>query len=1054
MRFGQDFHKYTVPEWDGVYFEYDRFKDLIKCSPAANNASIRYSLIEAMTKLKQFESKLYHSMEWRYDEFFYYHSNIQSDSSWSSLDLEERCYAELVVSTLKNDLHKALWFTRVNYEAVDRIISKLHSCTSHLHLDLVLSQWRAVKHDGDIARARITKLMTFATADGRWAPNPSVVSVLFRASQPHSIHSSGHLFMEAIANDSPGRFADYLSILKDDDDDVLPALFRRLFKRLALGHKWRCLLALLSTTTPFFDNHCLEVLFGSIQVPLPDTSLPLTDEILASRRDHVSQIVGKLFATHNHTMVLFLRQADKTGSTPLHDALNNGIDICTTARGILDEDQSDYDYVFGSCIKDKDGLGLTPLHRAVVGGHYSVVTSFFTTISARRMRQRSQQIKTAASSLLATAIKFQCDVLVEKLSKLADYGDGLLKNPSPIHLAAQAGRHDYMKLLIDALAPNSQSLNTLDYRGRTPLMHACARGHASVAEVLLASGANQSVTDHVGWTARNLAMYRGHLGMANLFSRTNISTSEMCADHKMPSFSKPPLTTVIQDLANLVKSKRTLVIYLGSMQLTDNQAPVILDDENSDSLVRHHIPVLRRLELSVNGPNKQCQTVDIPVLVETSSKPYIFTLEDEARPQLLGKLYGNKSVDGVGASVEAVGAIFLNTAKSLCGKERESLIREQTMVLLSVHTHEPIGTVLFTSVIAQSFDHLQKQMPMTSLEAHENGDITLVGHRGFGQNVVDKTRLQLGENTIGSFLTAADHGATFVEDAQVSKDLETVIYHDFSLSETGTDIPIHDVTIDQYKYASSIQTPQGSPLISLEGQTMIGKGRRLRRTQSFDPQGDLGALSIRDRLKHTIDFKAKTTKPNIRGDFIQGPLVTLTELFQRLPSSLGFNIEIKYPRLHEAREAGVAPIALEINVFVDTILEQVHRFAKDRPIILSSFTPEICILLKLKQKAYPILFISNAGKLPANDLERRAASVQAGVHFAKTWGLSGLCLASEPLMLCPDLIGVIKRAGLLCASYGGQNSVPENVQIQRDAGIDLIMVDKVALIAKAIKKSK
>ncbi|KAI1295260.1 hypothetical protein F5Y03DRAFT_303150 [Xylaria venustula] len=83
----------------------------------------------------------------------------------------------------------------------------------------------------------------------------------------------------------------------------------------------------------------------------------------------------------------------------------------------------------------------------------------------------------------------------------------------------------------------------------------------------------------------------------------------------------------------------------------------------------------------------------------------------------------------------------------------------------------------------------------------------------------------------------------------------------------------------------------------------------------------------------------------------------------------------------------------------------------------------------MKQKAYPVLFISNAGKLPANDLERRVASVQAGVHFAKTWGLAGLCLASEPLMLYPELIGDIKRSGLLCASYGPQNSIPENVLV-------------------------
>ncbi|KAI0187062.1 Glycerophosphodiester phosphodiesterase domain-containing protein [Xylaria flabelliformis] len=210
-------------------------------------------------------------------------------------------------------------------------------------------------------------------------------------------------------------------------------------------------------------------------------------------------------------------------------------------------------------------------------------------------------------------------------------------------------------------------------------------------------------------------------------------------------------------------------------------------------------------------------------------------------------------------------------------------------------------------------------------------------------------------------MTAADHGAAFVEfDTQVSRDLQTVIYHDFSLSETGTDIPIHELTIDQYKYASSIQTPHGSPLIAPDEQTIVGKSAAVRRTRSFDGQKDIGALLIRDRLKHTVNFKLNAMKPNIRGDVIQDSLVTLPELFQRLPASLGFNIEIKYPRRHEARGIGVAPIALEINLFVDTVLEQIHRYAGQRPIIISSFTPEICILLSIKQKAYPVLFITNA----------------------------------------------------------------------------------------------
>jgi len=34
-------------------------------------------------------------------------------------------------------------------------------------------------------------------------------------------------------------------------------------------------------------------------------------------------------------------------------------------------------------------------------------------------------------------------------------------------------------------------------------------------------------------------------------------------------------------------------------------------------------------------------------------------------------------------------------------------------------------------------------------------------------------------------------------DVQLTKDLVPVLFHDYSLSESGTDIPIHDVTLEQ-----------------------------------------------------------------------------------------------------------------------------------------------------------------------------------------------------------------------------------------------------------------
>lgn len=198
-------------------------------------------------------------------------------------------------------------------------------------------------------------------------------------------------------------------------------------------------------------------------------------------------------------------------------------------------------------------------------------------------------------------------------------------------------------------------------------------------------------------------------------------------------------------------------------------------------------------------------------------------------------------------------------------------------------------------------------------------------------------------------------------------------------------------------------------------------------------------------MKHTVDYLTKGFKPNTRGDFVQDTFATLEDVLCNVPEDIGFDMEIsksrppvgtrstlmflEYPRIHEALEAGIAPVSIDINIFVDTILDVIARFGGGRNIILSSFTPEICILLAIKQKSYPVLFITNAGKRPLSDKEKRAGSLQVAVRFAKQWGLAGIVVAADSLVMCPRLIGFIKSQGLICGSYNGLNNEPANVEV-------------------------
>ena len=131
--------------------------------------------------------------------------------------------------------------------------------------------------------------------------------------------------------------------------------------------------------------------------------------------------------------------------------------------------------------------------------------------------------------------------------------------------------------------------------------------------------------------------------------------------------------------------------------------------------------------------------------------------------------------------------------------------------------------------------------------------------------------------------------------------------------------------------------------------------------------------------------------------------------------------------LWEAEDRQMETYGIELNLFVDTILKTIYRFGTNRNITLSSFNPETCILLSLKQKEYPVLFINKAGSVPTGDT--RASSLQRAIQFAKSWHLSGIVMLSDPFVRCPRLIHYAKGSGLICASYGNLNDEPKYAMV-------------------------
>jgi glycerophosphodiester phosphodiesterase len=133
--------------------------------------------------------------------------------------------------------------------------------------------------------------------------------------------------------------------------------------------------------------------------------------------------------------------------------------------------------------------------------------------------------------------------------------------------------------------------------------------------------------------------------------------------------------------------------------------------------------------------------------------------------------------------------------------------------------------------------------------------------------------------------------------------------------------------------------------------------------------------------------------------------------------------------LFESEEEEMDTYAVELNSFVDTVLNKVYDLGEGRNMIFSSFNPDICLLLSFKQPSIPVLFLTDSGTSQVGDI--RASSLQEAIRFASRWNLLGIVSNAEPLVLCPRLVRVVKECGLVCVSYGTLNNEPEKVKVRR-----------------------
>ncbi|KAF2755707.1 GDPD-domain-containing protein [Pseudovirgaria hyperparasitica] len=589
---------------------------------------------------------------------------------------------------------------------------------------------------------------------------------------------------------------------------------------------------------------------------------------------------------------------------------------------------------------------------------------------------------------------------------------------------------------------------TRDKDGYTPLILACKNGNSRIVDLVLESGAKQDVLDHAGWTAREHAAFQGHLEVAR-------QMKSLEKDNFMAGPAKPTATEQYRKFA-FDRDDAHIVLNIGITQVSKVQPVIDLAgiDTEKDTAVT--------LDICTNENPEEKYHVKLPLTGDLVDNTMIFPVSNLAKARLVFRIFQDSHSLAKERRLIGCGTALLSDKENCYGVNRESLVREHIVPIMNTSTFECMGTITVTFVLAKPYPHL-KSRQWDIVQALEPP--RLVGHRGLGMNDNGMDRLQIGENTVQSFISAAKQGATFVEVSipkhdrtgqtntyvQVTRDLVPILMHNYALSESGTDIPVHELTLDQFMHISKQQSLVGDCVRSARDVDKLQNYSRRARSESRTLSEDTS--DVQRRMEFTVEYMHKGFKANTRGRFIQDTFATLEQAMHDVPKEVAFNIEIKYPRRFETLVLDLAPVVLELNTFVDAILDVINTSIKNknRKIILSSFTPDVCILLSLKQKAFPIFLISNV-RQPMDDKESRCANMRVAVKFAQCWGLQGVVFLGEIFLLCPRLVHWIKNRGLIVGSYGSQNNDPANVKAQLKAGVDLIYTDRVGLNAKVLRE--
>nr|XP_020459387.1 glycerophosphocholine phosphodiesterase GPCPD1 isoform X2 [Monopterus albus] len=354
-------------------------------------------------------------------------------------------------------------------------------------------------------------------------------------------------------------------------------------------------------------------------------------------------------------------------------------------------------------------------------------------------------------------------------------------------------------------------------------------------------------------------------------------------------------------------------------------------------------------------------------------------------------------------------AFLLSSSFSESGKDNGVV----TLPIMGRNSRQTIGKVRVDYLVIRPIQGLQCDMSSSFTKYWKKRSALNVGHRGAGSTHTAKHH-RIRENTIGSFKSAAKHGAAYVEfDVHLSKDAVPIVYHDLTCciatkkkNETSLEfieVPVKDLTFDQ------LQLLKLAHVAAMNG------------------------IDHKDLLDEEDEIDEHQ------------PFPSLSQIFQTIPEHVGFNIELKWiSQMKDGSWDGNLSSYFNMNTFLDVILSCVLQKGGKRRIVFSCFNPDICTMVRRKQNKYPVLFLTQGISVKYPELmDIRCQTTQIAISYAQSENILGISAHTEELLENLAYIRDAQSKGLVVFSWGEDNNDHETRQKLREESIDGLIYDSI-----------